>query len=36
MANPLCIDAKHGAEHATFGLNQCIRDHRDLHGDQVK
>jgi hypothetical protein len=36
MASPLCIDTKHGSEHATFGLDRCLRDHRDQSGEQVK
>lgn len=36
MANPLCIDTKHGGEHSTFGLNKCLRDHRGQSGEQVK
>ncbi len=36
MANPLCIDTKHGGEQATFGLDLCLRDHRGKSGEQVQ
>jgi hypothetical protein len=36
MANPLCIDTKHGKEHATVGLDLCLRDHQGQSGEQVK
>ncbi|CAF4333974.1 unnamed protein product, partial [Rotaria magnacalcarata] len=31
----LCIDTKHGGEHATFGLNLCLRDKQGRGGEQV-
>ncbi|CAF1475767.1 unnamed protein product [Adineta steineri] len=34
MATPLCIDSKYAKEHSTFGLNRCLRDHRDQSGEQ--
>ncbi|CAF3391363.1 unnamed protein product [Rotaria socialis] len=30
----LCIDTKHGGEHATFGLNLCLRDEQGRSGEQ--
>lgn len=35
MANPLCVDTKLSKEHATFGLDLCLRDHRGKSGEQV-
>lgn len=35
MANPLCIDTKHGQEQAKFGLDLCLRDHHGRSGEQV-
>ncbi|CAF2929979.1 unnamed protein product [Rotaria sp. Silwood2] len=34
MNNTLCIDTKHGGEHATFGLDLCLRDHQGRSGEQ--
>ncbi|CAF0999883.1 unnamed protein product [Adineta ricciae] len=34
MVSSLCIDTKFGGEHATFGLDRCLRDHRDRSGEQ--
>ena len=35
MANPLCVDTRHGAEQSTFGLDLCLRDHKGRSGEQV-
>ncbi|CAF1472211.1 unnamed protein product [Rotaria sordida] len=34
MNNSLCIDTKHANEHATFGLDLCLRDHQGRSGEQ--
>jgi hypothetical protein len=36
MANPMCIDTKHGGENAKFGIDRCLRDHRGQSGEQVR
>jgi polypeptide N-acetylgalactosaminyltransferase len=36
MAASLCIDTKHGSEHAKFGLDQCLKDQQGRSGEQVK
>lgn len=33
-AAALCIDAKHGRDQATFGLDKCLRDHKGQSGEQ--
>jgi len=34
MAASLCIDTKHGGEHAKFGLDQCLKDQQGRSGEQ--
>ena len=37
MAAPLCIDTKHAREHATFNLDECLKDQQGKSGgEQVK
>lgn len=36
MAASLCIDTKHGSEHAKFGLDQCLKDQQGRSGEQVQ